>query len=400
MTGVTRDFIRDEDITAGQIRERLLKISGAIRKSNQLNLTDINIICEEIFGRILNRLYDLDLTAQSANHVAVDLADYEKRIAFQVTSRTDKKKIGDTIRKFRASGLSEQIDTLNILLLNTKTYSSETVDLGNGTIFSYEDNVINLDRLVHMIEERGHDFLVEIYEIITMVFDSGRLSYSSIVAETENLSTSERLTAGSPLVWKKGYGDIQITAFLPADYQQEISCLLEIRKSDVRGAYLTFDQETLVNDYFIEESDYIARHHVGRWRGEDQIWIQMGRVRMTVDAHTAYHIYRLFMELKEAYRQAEEKIRRTPGALNMKKGKAGYCLGTLSADQWRRIWDYACAHDWCMTKGNQHENIFQVCSAAGIAIRPNLSARGRGDILAELLAETSEAGIRQKLKIY
>ena len=53
-----------------------------------------------------------------------------------------------------------------------------------------------------------------------------------------------------------------------------------------------------------------------------------------------------------------------------------------------------------MTKGNQHENIFQVCSAARIAIRPNLSARGGGDILAELLAETSEAGIRQKLKIY
>ena len=73
------------------------QVTDAIRKSNQINLTDINVICEEIFGQILNLIYDLELTSMTANvsgnFIAVDLVDYKKKIAFQVTSRTDKRKI-------------------------------------------------------------------------------------------------------------------------------------------------------------------------------------------------------------------------------------------------------------------------------------------------------------------
>lgn len=50
--------------------------------SNKKNMTDINIICEEIFGTILNKLYGLNLVSVSmefsSNFIAVDLVDYEK----------------------------------------------------------------------------------------------------------------------------------------------------------------------------------------------------------------------------------------------------------------------------------------------------------------------------------
>ena len=90
----TRKCMSDEELTVERIEKRLAIISKGIKASNRLNLSDINIICEEVFGRILNKLFELQLIALtaevSATYVAVDLIDEEKRVAFQITSRRDR----------------------------------------------------------------------------------------------------------------------------------------------------------------------------------------------------------------------------------------------------------------------------------------------------------------------
>ena len=59
MTHYARKCIKDSDIDLKRVEKRLRKIAEAISVNNKNNLTDINIICEEIFGKILNNLYDI-----------------------------------------------------------------------------------------------------------------------------------------------------------------------------------------------------------------------------------------------------------------------------------------------------------------------------------------------------
>lgn len=104
MREMTIEYIKDEDITIDSIKRRLYEVALGIKNNNKVNLTDINVICEEIFGKILNEIFDINLVSMSAevsgNFIAVDLIDYDKKVAFQVTSRSDRKKIENTIAKF------------------------------------------------------------------------------------------------------------------------------------------------------------------------------------------------------------------------------------------------------------------------------------------------------------
>ena len=82
MCKVTRESIKDSDINIKRVENRLFEIAESIKINNKNNLTDINVICEEIFGQILNKLYDINLVSMSAevsgNFIAVDLVDYKK----------------------------------------------------------------------------------------------------------------------------------------------------------------------------------------------------------------------------------------------------------------------------------------------------------------------------------
>ena len=162
MRKITKKSIRDEDIDIGRVSKRLEEIADAIKMNNKNNLTDINVICEEIFGRILNRLYDIHLVSLSAevsgNYIAVDLIDYENRIAFQVTSRDDREKIEKTIEKFNSSDLVGHIDILNILVLNSNIHhyrEPDIIHLKNGKEFSYSKNILNFNKLIEATVYKG-----------------------------------------------------------------------------------------------------------------------------------------------------------------------------------------------------------------------------------------------------
>ncbi|MDO7204493.1 SMEK domain-containing protein [Paraclostridium bifermentans] len=48
------------------IKRRLHEVAQGIKENNKINLTDINVICEEIFGKILNEIFDINLVSMSA----------------------------------------------------------------------------------------------------------------------------------------------------------------------------------------------------------------------------------------------------------------------------------------------------------------------------------------------
>lgn len=78
------------------------ELSSKVKLSNQLNLMDINILCENQVMRALNMLFDWKLynaNSKLQNAEALDLIDDENCIAIQVTSNTRTSKIKETFTK-------------------------------------------------------------------------------------------------------------------------------------------------------------------------------------------------------------------------------------------------------------------------------------------------------------
>lgn len=409
MRKITKRSIRDEDIDIARISKRLEEIAAAIKMNNKNNLTDINVICEEIFGRILDRLYDIHLVSLSAevsgNFIAVDLIDYENRIAFQVTSRDDREKIEKTIEKFNGSDLIGYIDTLNILVLNSNIHhyrEPDIVRLENGKEFSYSKNILNFNKLIEEIAKKNvekNGFIVDVYDIINMVYDSGRLRYFSINRKTEMLLQTERDDFGDVRLWKKGYGDIQLTAYIPLSYEEEICCMMENRQHNISGVYSTFNQDKLLEDYFVSEEEFEKKHNVVRFEDEEEIFMQIENMRICVNAHTAHHIYKLFEELKDEYIAAQNQIASVLGVEGLKKVGKKYLLMTIDGTAWKEILFFAKNHNYFKEDGEEEWNIFNNCTGDRVTLSSNVYGKIRGDILAEISVDLSEFE-NDKLNLY
>ena len=92
-------------------------LESKVRMNNSSGLTDINILSENFFCRLLNQIFDLNLknvNLEKLNFPAIDLADSAKRVAFQVTSDSSKVKIKKTLKRFDDHNLSKDYDELKI----------------------------------------------------------------------------------------------------------------------------------------------------------------------------------------------------------------------------------------------------------------------------------------------
>lgn len=399
MSKETKRSLRDSDISISRIENRLKKIANEIKENNRNNLTDVNIICEEIFGKILNDVYDINLVSLSAevsgNFIAVDLVDYNKKIAYQVTSRYDRKKIDSTIEKFNKSELSSKIESLNFLILDMNDHSyrgDDRVLLSNGKEFSYSHNIMNFKCLIEKINIKNKEkegYLVEAYDTINMVNDSGRLQYFSIVKETESLTEEGRDKSDNIMLWEKGYGDIQLRAFIPLSYEEKLSCLMQIRQHNLAGAFITLGQDTLVNDYFLSEDKFEIKHHVGRFEDEDELFMRIENVRFKINAHTSYHMYKLFSELKEEYEKAAERINTILGVQGFDKTGEKYILTKISRICWEEILFFVKQYDW-YKKDEELECTIFYNNEKKITLLSNANGKVEGDILAEISVEFSE----------
>lgn len=410
MCKVTRESIKDSDINIKRVENRLFEIAESIKINNKNNLTDINVICEEIFGQILNKLYDINLVSMSAevsgNFIAVDLVDYKKRIAYQVTSRCDRNKIERTVQKFNDSELYNDIDELRFLILNSVEHNyngADIIHLKSGKEFSYTKDIMNFNKLIGEIEKKNeieNNFIVDVYDCISMVYDSGRLKYFSIVKETESLMQNVTIDLDDTKSWIKGYGDIQLSAFIPLSYKGELSCMLQIRQHNLSGAYITFNQEMLLSDYFVSESEFETKHNVGRYEDEEEMYMQIQNIRINLNAHTAHHVYKLFEELKEEYYETRRQINRILGVEGLNKDGDKYLLMTIDTMEWEEILFFARNHDWFQDGDEIEWNIFNNNgSTNSLILSPNVYGTVRGDILAKISVYPNEFG-DNKLNLY
>lgn len=392
--------LKDSDIDSKRLERRLEEIVESIVANNRSNLTDMNVICEEIFGEILNRLYGLNLHSLSAdglgNFVAIDLIDYEKRVAFQVTSQYSRNKINKTIEKFNKAKLYEDIDELYFLILSLDTHKYEEknrIYLENGNEFSYTKNIINLSKLIEEIEKKNSTtpgFIVQIYDCIGMIYDSGRLQKYDVLKETELLSTRMTNDVLNVRVWKKGYGDIILSAFIPLTYEEKLSCKLQIRQHNLSGLDLTFDENVLLADYLILEDEFEAKHNVGRTEEEEEMDMYIQNIYIRLNAHTVDHIYKAFAALKKEYFAAKKQIDGVLGTENFHRIGDKCFLMTIEQEEWKEVLFFANNHKCDREDGEIEWNIFNCVYENGLILSPSDYGTIKGVVMAKIFSNPNK----------
>lgn len=139
------------------------ELTSRIKLSNKLNLTDINIYCENDLIQILNNIYKWQLynaNKQNKNAKAIDLLDDNNRIAIQITSDTSTKKIKDSLTKFQETPFSNYDFYMFYL----------TDDLPKSTKKAIQNNKIKSICFLDLIQElhfnplRAEEFIKKITE--------------------------------------------------------------------------------------------------------------------------------------------------------------------------------------------------------------------------------------------
>ena len=83
--------------------ELLSRWIAKVQLNNALTFYDINKISEDLSSKLLNLVYDYELTNLNkinSNYPGIDLGDLTNKLAFQVTSRTDFQKIIENVETF------------------------------------------------------------------------------------------------------------------------------------------------------------------------------------------------------------------------------------------------------------------------------------------------------------
>lgn len=156
------------------IIELLNSYSGKIKTNSKLGKYDFNKACEDIFRPILNELFDLNLVNLNyidENYPAIDLGDLEKKVCFQITSDSSKKKIKKTIDKFNKNNLNDDYECIYILNLGDKKSSYK--DEHNIKIICFSD-------LIKKIQAKND------YNIAKNIYEHLEKNYSTAILELYN----------------------------------------------------------------------------------------------------------------------------------------------------------------------------------------------------------------------
>lgn len=121
----------DSIIFDAQIINYLTILELRVIKANNFGYYDINKKIQGYIGEIIDYVYyggykrTVDLDEIQSNYPAVDLANYESKVAFQITSETRTRKIYDTINSFLNLDdfQNGKLKELRFILLNNPNWS-------------------------------------------------------------------------------------------------------------------------------------------------------------------------------------------------------------------------------------------------------------------------------------
>lgn len=134
----------------------------------------INIHAENILIKVLNEIYSCNLQnvnyEEGKTYPSIDLRDKTKRIAVQVTSTSDLKKIKNTLSKFIENKLENEYDKLYIFIITQKQskYDQSKIDIIQNGVFNFKISDI-IDRTDIYTELNSQNDLEKINKICVLL---------------------------------------------------------------------------------------------------------------------------------------------------------------------------------------------------------------------------------------
>lgn len=191
----------------------------------------INIHAETFIIPVLNKLYNLSLknlnTSEKKNYPAIDLADFDNKIAFQISSTSTQSKIQETLRTYKRHELYKEFDKIYFYFLTDKKQKYNQKKLNEITEDKFE------------------------FDCATQILDKDR------ILEKINSIEDSQLIGQIAKIYKHDFSDVQIDqrkqkykhGYLNTDPEPIAANLLEVEIPKVLyQAELNIDEETITND--------------------------------------------------------------------------------------------------------------------------------------------------------
>ncbi|MBM6645853.1 SMEK domain-containing protein [Bacillus sp. RIT 809] len=196
----------NKEVYLKMIIDSLSILKYQVECRNAINLYDINIISEDFFRGLLNKVYGYDLVNLNIlekNSAAIDLGDLESKISIQVTSTNDSSKIDKTITKFIEKKLYHKYDKLIFLMLVNKKKYTKTFDTKGLFVFDKSADVIDVSDVIKKIKEKDTDEIQEIADFMKIELDdkvnkvkkTQASEIETIVKLIEHLSSNKNIVA-------------------------------------------------------------------------------------------------------------------------------------------------------------------------------------------------------------
>jgi hypothetical protein len=154
-----------KDIYLKNIGEALALLSKEVEILNCVNFYDINIVAEDFYAQLLNKIYGYNLqnlNVYKKNAPAIDLVDDTLKLSIQVTSDNDSEKIKKTISKFIEHKQYLKYNKLFILLLIKKKKYTTVFDTQDMFVFKKNEHIIDYTDLMKEINCKDTETLGEI----------------------------------------------------------------------------------------------------------------------------------------------------------------------------------------------------------------------------------------------
>lgn len=151
------------------ISDNLALFQKSIEFRTELNMYDLNINAENFVRDLLNIIFNYsleNLNFTNPNQIGIDLGDTINKIAVQVTSTTNRKKVISTIDKFIKGKLYEKYSYLYVFVLKDKQQKYKKFDTYGCFDFHEIDNIIDIKSLLKRIQDLELAKLEELHTFV------------------------------------------------------------------------------------------------------------------------------------------------------------------------------------------------------------------------------------------
>jgi hypothetical protein len=187
--------------TIDRIAELIARFRAEVETLNSQNLYDINIHAENVIIPILNYVYGLSLknaNLEEKNYSAIDLIDYENRVAIQVTSTANSEKVKHTLEQYKKHKQRDEFDSLLIYIITKKqkTYSDEKFDeiINDEFEFDSSENILDFENLLTEVNSWiSLPKILEVLELFEQEFNEQKIEYRQNVLENRDKLITETL---------------------------------------------------------------------------------------------------------------------------------------------------------------------------------------------------------------